>query len=143
MRLYRLGCLFQRNNFHFFSKITFKIQFFLYNTSLPHTAEIASGTRFAYGGIGCVVHARAKIGTNCLLGQGITIGGRSKEYDVPIIGNNVYIGAGARILGPILIGNNSIIAPNSVVLNNVKSNSIVGGIPARLIRENINPNDYV
>ena len=49
---------------------------------------IGGGTKFAYGGIAVVIHARAVIGKNCVIGQCVTIGGRSKHYAVPIIGDN-------------------------------------------------------
>ena len=62
---------------------------------------------------------------------------------MPIIGNNVYIGAGARILGPIEIGDNCLIAPNAVVIDSVKSNTIVGGVPAKVLKEGIQIKDYV
>ncbi|HIF9202280.1 TPA: serine O-acetyltransferase [Photobacterium damselae] len=142
-KLYLIGFFFHKNRFYFLSKLIYIIQFFLFNSSLPHTTVIGKKTKFAYGGIGIVIHARAKIGNNCIIGQGCTIGGRSRLYDVPQIGNNVYIGAGARILGPIKIEDNCIIAPNAVVINNVYKNSIVAGVPAKIIRENINPEDFI
>ena len=83
-----------------------------------------------------VIHARAVIGKNCVIGQCVTIGGRSKHYAVPIIGDNVYIGAGAKILGPVKIGANSVIGAGAVVLNDVPENSIVVGVPAKVIKTN-------
>lgn len=102
----------------------------------------AGGVKFAYGGIATVVHARAVVGKNCTIGQCVTIGGRSKYYEVPKIGNNVYIGAGAKILGPVIIGDNSVIGAGAVVLENVPANSVVAGIPAKIIKTNIDPHDF-
>ncbi|NOH84982.1 serine acetyltransferase [Vibrio sp. 03-59-1] len=127
----------------FVSKIIYAIQFFLFNSSLPHSAIIGKGSKFAYGGIGCVIHKRARVGKNCTFGQNITIGGRSKHVDVPIIGDNVYIGAGARVLGPINIGDNVIIAPNAVVISDVPPSTIVGGIPAKVIKSDIDPSNFI
>lgn len=124
-------------------KLIYYIQYFLFNSSVPSTVKIGKNTKFAYGGIGVVIHERAVIGDNCVIGQGITIGGRSKYYAVPVIGNNVYIGAGARILGPIEIGNEVVIGPNSVVIDNIPSNSIAVGMPAKVIKSNIMVKDYV
>ncbi|KIF50400.1 serine O-acetyltransferase [Vibrio owensii] len=143
LRLIRVGSYLHIKGFKNLSRLIYKLQFFMFNCAIPHTTKIGENVVFAYGGIGVVIHARAKIGNNCNIGQGITIGGRSKYNDVPVIGDNVYIGPGARILGPIVIGNNSIVAPNSVVLENVEDNSIVAGVPARVIRTNINPEDYI
>lgn len=91
----------------------------------------------AYGGIGVVIHARAVIGENCVLGQNITIGGKSGWYEVPIFGDNVHVSAGARILGPVRIGNNVIIGANAVVVKDVPDNCIVAGVPAKIIRDNL------
>jgi serine O-acetyltransferase len=105
--------------------------------------KIGKGTSFAYGGIAVVIHKRAVIGDNVMIGQCVTIGGRSKKINVPIIRSNIYIGAGSRILGDVIIGNNVIIGANSVVINNVPDNSVVAGIPAKIIKNNITYSDYI
>ena len=51
------------------------------------------------------------------------------------IGDNVFIGANSLIVNSITIGNNAIIAAGSVVTKDVPENSIVGGIPAKIIGE--------
>jgi serine O-acetyltransferase len=111
--------------------------FLIYNSRVPSSVLIGKGTKFAYWGIGCVLHKNTIMGENCLIGQGITIGGRGKRMGVPKIGSNVFIGAGARILGPITIGDNVIIAPNAVVIKDVNANSVVGGVPAKIIKEEV------
>lgn len=50
------------------------------------------------------------------------------------IGNDVWIGGNAVILPGITIGNNCVIAAGAVVTKDVPDNSLVGGVPARLIR---------
>lgn len=117
--------------------------FLLYNSDIPSSVSIGNGTLFGHSGIGVVIHQDAVIGNHCVIGQGITIGGRSRNPQVPVIGNKVYIAAGARVLGPIKIGNNVIIAPNAVVIEDVADNCIVGGIPARVLREGINYEDHI
>lgn len=57
------------------------------------------------------------------------------EYKRTIVENNVWIGAGCRILGGTYIESGSIIAAGAVVKNTVKANSIMGGVPAKLIKE--------
>lgn len=89
--------------------------------------------------VGTVLGA-ARIGKNCTIYQGVTVGAKNidfvyNEKNRPIIGDNVLIAAGAKILGGITIGNNVIIAANSVVLDSVPDNCIIGGIPAKIIKE--------
>mgnify|MGYP003344397388 CR=1 FL=1 len=112
------------------------IQFFcflIFNSATPYQCSIGKRTRFAYGGIGVVIHKRAVIGSNTVIGSNVTIGGRSKYFEVPKIGNNVYIATGAKILGPIVIGNDVIIGANAVIIDNVPDKSTVVGVPGRII----------
>ena len=51
------------------------------------------------------------------------------------IGNDVWIGGNVTILPGVTIGNNVVVAAGAVVTKDVPDNSIVGGVPARLIRE--------
>jgi len=124
-------------------KIIYYFQFFLFNSSVPASCKIGRRTKFAYGGMGVVLHARTVIGENCIVGQGVTIGGKSKQYNVPKIGNFVYIAAGARIIGAVTIGNNVIVGANAVLDKDVPDNCVVAGIPAKIIKRDINIADYM
>lgn len=127
----------------FLPKVLYIMQFLIYNSSVPASTKIGRGTKFAYLGIGSVIHGNVIIGNNCIIGQGITIGGRGGRKEVPIIGNGCYLGAGCRILGNVKIGDNVIIGPNAVVISDVPSNSIAVGVPARVVKSNINPIDFL
>ena len=50
------------------------------------------------------------------------------------LGDNVWIGINVTIVGPVVIGDDVIIGANSVVLSDLPSGGIYGGVPARLIR---------
>ena len=51
------------------------------------------------------------------------------------IGDNVWIGMGALILGGVNIGEGAVVSAKSVVTNDVPSRTLVGGVPARVIKE--------
>lgn len=51
-----------------------------------------------------------------------------------IIKDNVWIGEGAAIMPGVTIGENCIIATNSVVTKDMPANSVVAGVPARVIK---------
>jgi acetyltransferase-like isoleucine patch superfamily enzyme len=52
-----------------------------------------------------------------------------------VIKRNAWIGAGATVLPGVTVGENSIVAAGAVVTKDVPDNSIVGGVPAKLIRK--------
>ena len=58
-------------------------------------------------------------------------------YKDVVIGNDVLIGSNSVILPGVTIGDGAIIAAGSVVIRDVESNSIVGGIPAKIIKRRI------
>lgn len=127
----------------FLSQLLTVVNRIVFGAYIPPSCQIGQGTRFAYGGSGCVVHARAVVGRNCILGPCSTIGGRSKVYEVPVLGDNVYLGGGAKVLGNVKIGNNVVIGANAVVIKDVPDNCIVAGVPAKILKKEINPKDYV
>ena len=87
-------------------------------------------------GMGIVIGETAEIGDDCLLYQGVTLGGTGKDLGKrhPTLGNNVMVGAGAKVLGPFRVGNNARIAANAVVLREVPDNATVVGVPGRIVR---------
>ena len=52
-----------------------------------------------------------------------------------VIGNNVWIGDKVTILAGVHIGDGTIIAANAVVTKDVPSRTVVGGVPAKVIKE--------
>lgn len=132
--LYRISRWMFEHDIPLLPKLIKYVIYLTYNSSIPYTAKIGRQTKFAYGGIGVVVHARAVIGDRVIVGQNTTIGRALDPEDIPVIGNDVYISAGARIIGRIKIGNNVIIGANAVVNKSVEDNTIVAGVPARKIR---------
>ena len=98
-------------------------------------ATIGKGL-FIDHGMGVVIGETAVVGDNCLLYQGVTLGGTGKDKGKrhPTLGNNVLVGAGAKVLGPFTVGNNVKIAANAVVLNAIPDDCTAVGVPARIVR---------
>lgn len=72
-----------------------------------------------------------------LLSEGHPISPEERHSLVPKpihIKKNAWIGANATILQGVTIGENSVVAAGSVVSINVPDNAIVGGIPAKIIK---------
>ena len=95
-------------------------------------------------GMGVVIGETAEIGDNCLLYQGVTLGGTGKNHGKrhPTLRENVVVGAGAKVLGSIIVGANTRIGAGSVVVRSVQGNSTVVGIPGRVVHQSgvkINP----
>ena len=132
--LYRVARFFYKKKIPILPKLIKNFIYLATNCIIPYTCEIGPESRLAYCGIGVVIHSRSKIGRRVIMGQNITIGRQLDPDGFPIVGDNVYIGAGARILGDITVGNNVIIGANSVVVRDVPDNSIVAGVPAKVVR---------
>lgn len=96
----------------------------------PET-QIGAGLYLGHWGA-LVINPQVKIGKNCNIAQGVTIGqqNRGKNQGAPEIGDNVWIGPNAVIVGKIRIGTNVLIAPNAYVNFDVPSNAVVTGNPA-------------
>ena len=102
-----------------------------------------------YAGYECVIldSCQVKIGDNCILSPQVGIYTSAYplnpekrsigyEYAKPItIGNNVWIGGGSIINPGVTIGDNVVVVPGSVVLADVPDNVLIGGNPAKVIKE--------
>ncbi len=139
---------FYKYPFYYFAKGILRRYMYKYGISIPFTTQIGNGLYIGHFG-GIIINPNSKIGNNCNLSQNITLGqkNRGNLIGAPIIGDNVYIAPGVKIIGKIKIGNNCAIGANCVVTKDVPNNSVVVGIPGKVISNNgaegyINRTDY-
>ncbi len=104
----------------------------LIGISIPKSAVIGGGLRIWHFG-NIFIHPNVVMGENCTIRQGLTIGNRVENGQVPVIGSNVEFGAYAQVLGDIKIGNNCKIGAMSVVLCDVPDGATAVGSPARIL----------
>ena len=97
-------------------------------------AEIGSDF-FIDHGAGVVIGETSEIGNNVTIYSGVVLGGTALERKKrhPTLGDNVVVGSGAKLLGPIMIGDNVRVGANSVIVNDIPSNSVVVGVPGRIV----------
>lgn len=135
VRRYRHANWFYRHRFYTIARIISQRVRHVTGIEIHPGAQIGKGL-FIDHGMGVVIGETTIIGDNCLLYQGVTLGGTGKDKGKrhPTLGDNVMVGAGAKVLGPIRIGNNVKIAANAVVLKDIPDNCTAVGVPARIAR---------
>lgn len=139
IKLYRLSRALHRRRVPLLPGLLRRAILHLYGAWLPYEAEIGEGTMLGYGGLGVVIHQDSVIGRHCLLSQQVTLGGRNGQPGAPVLGDFVRIGAGARILGNIRIDDFAVVGANAVVVHDVPRGAVVAGVPARVLREQLDP----
>jgi len=125
-----------RQNLKFAARVVSQTNRFMTGIEIHPGATISKGF-FIDHGMGVVIGETAEVGENCLLYHGVTLGGVSleKKKRHPTLGSNVVIGAGAKVLGAITLGDNVQVGANAVVLKDVPPNSVVVGIPGRVVMQ--------
>lgn len=89
-------------------------------------------------------HGGVTIGDGCQIGHnvvfatlnhGLSPEKRKTTNPAPIVlGNNVWIGSNATILQGVTIGDNAVVAAGAVVTKDVAANTVVGGVPAKIMK---------
>lgn len=102
---------------------TIPVNVFAEGLSIPH-----------YGTI--VVHGNARIGKNCRLQEGVTIGATDGSHEAAIIGNNCYFGSGAKVIGAVTIADDVAVGAGAVVTGDIlEPGTTWGGVPAKKISD--------
>lgn len=162
-KFFFLGCMYLRET-KLFSKI--RRDSFIYRGAKIHpTVTIQSGARI-FGSGNCSIGRDSFLGRNVklfcyynqiIIGEGVIVAEGAKfishnhkysdtktqikdqgyEGDKILINNDVWIGFDAKILSGVEVGKGAIISAGAVVTNDVDPYTIVGGVPAKVIKTRI------
>lgn len=106
------------------------------NIELPTAVPIGEGLYIPHTGF-IVVAKGTRIGRNCTLTQGVTLGhaggGRSAKSGAPVLGDRVYVGPSASIIGPVEVGSDALIGVGAVVVRSVPEGGVAVGNPAKIL----------
>lgn len=115
--------------------------------TVDENAVLKLGKGYINHNINIACFEKIEIGDNVAISENVvirdsdnhSIGNNSKRVSSPIlIEDNVWIGTNVVILKGVRIGKGSVVAAGAVVTKDIPSNVLVGGVPAKIIRENIN-----
>ena len=84
-----------------------------------------------------VLGGRAIVGANSHIGAGAVVAGVVEPASAePVrIGQNVLVGANAVILEGVQVGDNAVVAAGAVVTKDVPANTVVAGVPAKVVKK--------
>jgi len=136
--LLRLAELCHGHHLGLFAKLFSMLNVIFFGIEVSPQVQIGGGL-FLPHTVGTVIGA-ARIGDNCTILQGVTLGTSEPDmgFDVakrPVVGNDVFIGAGAKVIGGVMIGDHAKIGANAVVLRDVPAYAVAVGVPAVLLQQ--------
>ncbi len=109
-------------------------------------AELILGSGYINNNVNISCFESIEVGKNVVISEGVTmrdsdnhqvVGSKNKITQPIKIGNRVWIGVNATILKGVTVGEGAIIAAGAVVTKDVPANTLAGGVPAKIIKENI------
>ena len=138
---HKIANFFAIAKFDLIARIISQFSRFLTGIEIHPKAKIGINL-FIDHGMGVVIGETSEIGNNVTIYHNVTLGGIAPSINSndqrntkrhPTLENNVVVGSGAQVLGPIIIKKNSLIGANAVVTKDVPENSVMIGIPAKVI----------
>ena len=87
--------------------------------------------------MGAILGGRATVGKRCHIGAGAVLAGviEPPSASPVVVEDDVLIGANAVVLEGVRIGKGSIVAAGAIVIEDVPENVVVGGVPARILKQ--------
>jgi acetyltransferase-like isoleucine patch superfamily enzyme len=131
------------------SKIIINSVFRIYSNStiyINENAQLFLGSGYINSGLNLSCFEKIEIGEKVVISENVTIRDSDNHQitshnhvkTAPIkIGNHVWIGMNVTILKGVTIGEGAIIAANSLVTKNVTAHTMVGGVPAKVIKQDV------
>ena len=116
--------LMQNTKFNFFKRLIQKKLKLKYSVDVGINTIIGKAFWVEHF-MGIVLGDGVRIGDNCTVYHGVTIGQKNGKY--PCLGDNVTVYPDVQILGDVRIGNNTIISSNATVLKSTNDNSFIVG----------------
>ena len=131
------------------SRIIINGHFRFYNNTaigLHPRAKLILGNGYINSGAIITIREGLSIGNNVIIGPRVTIRDTddhvldgSPIMSLPIkIEDDIWIGANVTILKGVTIGKGSVIAANSLVNKSIPERTLAGGVPCKILRENVN-----
>jgi acetyltransferase-like isoleucine patch superfamily enzyme len=108
-------------------------------------ARLVMGSGFANYGLRMSCRDSIEIGMDCAIGERVSIRDSDDHHvtgsNGPVspvrIGDHVWIGSGAHVLRGVHIGDGAVVAAGAAVTRPVPDRCLVAGVPARVIREEV------
>lgn len=129
-------------NLHIGDNVMFNV-----GVHIQANSEVSIGNQSHFAPF-CVLYGPLEVGDKCAVAAHTVFASIGHTYDQPdvpfvdlparagkiVLEDNVWIGANATIIAGVRIGTGSIVGAGAVVTHDVEPYSVVGGVPARLIR---------
>ena len=133
--IHRLAHALYRRGHVISARLVSHVNRFLTGIEIHPGAQIGKRV-FIDHGMGVVIGETAEVGDDCLLYQGVVLGGTSNERGKrhPTLRRGVTVGSNACILGPIEIGEGARVGAGSVVVKPVPDEATVVGVPGRIVQ---------
>ena len=130
-------CIFRYIFLYRLRKLGLKLGF-----SIPLNA-VGPGLSLAHPGT-IIINSNSKIGENCRIQTGVTLGTTNGSNRAPVLGNNIFLGDGCKIIGDISIANDVNIGANAVVVKSItEPKTSWGGVPARKLSDHSSESNIV